>query len=322
MTTIVVGIEDSLRAQDAVALAGDLARVSGAEILAVCAFPFDERPAAHGNVSMREPLRAAAAALLERLCEPLSDVAAVRPVAVADLSPARALMTVAAAEQAALIVVGSTHTSFQGCVRPGRTGRRLLSGAPCAVALAPQGHRLHPHRARGRVTVGFDGSAGAHAALAAAAPLAQAAGCALRVVSVFAPDASPPPWLATPPGFLRITEDAERSARALLDGAVRGLPEAEPVFLHGEPARELAREAEDADLLLIGSRGYGPAPAVLLGAVSGRLMETAACPVLIVPNGAESLPFATTRRTTDEVSGVSRIDAGPASPSLAVWPSR
>jgi hypothetical protein len=36
---------------------------------------------------------------------------------------------------------------------------------------------------------------------------------------------------------------------------------------------------------VIGSRGYGPAPAVLLGGVGGRLARTAECPLLIVPNG-------------------------------------
>ena len=65
------------------------------------------------------------------------------------------------------------------------------------------------------------------------------------------------------------------------------LPDAEPAFLVGDPARELARESEVSDLLVIGSRSYGPSPAVLLGGVSGPLIETAACPVLIVPNGVD-----------------------------------
>jgi nucleotide-binding universal stress UspA family protein len=41
------------------------------------------------------------------------------------------------------------------------------------------------------------------------------------------------------------------------------------------------------DLLVIGSRGYGPLRAVLLGAVSGRVIRDAACPVIVVPRGAE-----------------------------------
>jgi hypothetical protein len=37
--------------------------------------------------------------------------------------------------------------------------------------------------------------------------------------------------------------------------------------------------------MIVGSRGYGPYRAVLLGSVSGRLVREAACPVLVVPRG-------------------------------------
>ena len=57
MTTIIVGVDDSPRSEDAVALAGDLARAGDGQILAVGAFPFDDRPEAHFNPAMREPLR-------------------------------------------------------------------------------------------------------------------------------------------------------------------------------------------------------------------------------------------------------------------------
>src|SRR4051812_35024889 len=97
MATIVVGIEDSLRGEDAVALAGDLARNSTAEVLAVCAYPFDDDPSAHYNLAMRVPLREAAESTLDRLCEPLGAIAGLRQLAVADLSPARALLNAAAA---------------------------------------------------------------------------------------------------------------------------------------------------------------------------------------------------------------------------------
>jgi nucleotide-binding universal stress UspA family protein len=287
MATIVVGIEDSPRGRDAVALSSDLARATGAELLVVCAYPYDEREEAHYNLAMRDPLREAAEATLERLSEPLSQLPKVRRLAVADPSPARALFAVAESEAAALIVVGSSHSGFSGHVLPGSTARRLLNGAPCPVALAPQGHRLRPHLARGRVTVAFDGSPGAQAALLAAAPLAQAAGMSLRIVSVFSPEPVASPWLNVPPGYVRITTDAEQSARAALARAAESIPWAETAFLTGDAASELERESEASELLVIGSRGYGPAPAVLLGAVSGRLANTAACPLLIVPNGAD-----------------------------------
>jgi hypothetical protein len=38
----------------------------------------------------------------------------------------------------------------------------------------------------------------------------------------------------------------------------------------------------------LGSRGYGPLRAVLLGGVSRRLMVEAHCPVIVVPRGVEA----------------------------------
>jgi nucleotide-binding universal stress UspA family protein len=37
------------------------------------------------------------------------------------------------------------------------------------------------------------------------------------------------------------------------------------------------------DLLVMGSRGYGPIGRVLLGGVSNRVIRSAACPVEVVP---------------------------------------
>jgi nucleotide-binding universal stress UspA family protein len=278
VATIVVGIEDSLRAEDAVALAGELARAAGAEVRAVCAYPFDPRPAAHFNASMRDPLRQAAEETLEALCQPLSDLPVVHRVAIADPSPARALLTEAAACGAALIVVG-----YHG--RPRGTAWRLLQGSPYPVALAPPSQRLRPHSIRRRVVAAFDGSDGAHAAVFAASVLARVRQEPLRIVTVFDPDVAAPAEIHAPPGFLRITQEAEHEARSRLERVVATVPSAEPAFLIGDPARELTRESEVSDLLVVGSRSYGPSPALLLGGVSGRLIETAACPVLVVPNG-------------------------------------
>jgi nucleotide-binding universal stress UspA family protein len=54
----------------------------------------------------------------------------------------------------------------------------------------------------------------------------------------------------------------------------------------GEPAAVLAERSRDLDLLVVGSRGYGPVRQVLIGGVSAELMRRAACPVLIVPRSA------------------------------------
>jgi nucleotide-binding universal stress UspA family protein len=288
MATIIVGVDDTPRSEDAIALAGELARCAGAEIVAVCAFPFDDHPDAHFNFAMRGALHDAAEEALERLCEPLSDVSGMRRIAVADPAPGRALFQAAADADAALIVVGSSHAGYFGRLQPGSTVWRLLQGAPCSVALAPQGYRLRPQMPIGRIAAAFDGSASARAALRAAALIARAIGSSLRVSRVFTRDWPSPHSLLAPPGFVRITQDAERAARRELERAVDGLPHAEAAFLVGDPAHELALESEVSDLMVIGSRNYGPAPAVLLGDVSGSLIRTAVCPVVIVPHGVVS----------------------------------
>jgi nucleotide-binding universal stress UspA family protein len=63
---------------------------------------------------------------------------------------------------------------------------------------------------------------------------------------------------------------------------------AEPVFTAGEVVRELAAQSARVDLLVAGSRGYGPARSVLVGGVTGRLIRAAACPLIIVPREHET----------------------------------
>jgi nucleotide-binding universal stress UspA family protein len=57
-------------------------------------------------------------------------------------------------------------------------------------------------------------------------------------------------------------------------------------FLVGDAVAELVRRTRDADLAIVGSRGYGPLRSVLLGSVSAQLVREAACPVMVVPRGA------------------------------------
>jgi nucleotide-binding universal stress UspA family protein len=139
MSPIIVGVDDSPRSEDAIALAGALASASGADVLAVCAFPYDDRPEAHFNLAMRPLLQERADKTLDRLCEGLGDDSHVRRLAVADLSPARALETAAREHRADLIVVGSIHAGVFSRLHPGSRGaaarRRAVCGRACAAGL-------------------------------------------------------------------------------------------------------------------------------------------------------------------------------------------
>jgi hypothetical protein len=55
-----------------------------------------------------------------------------------------------------------------------------------------------------------------------------------------------------------------------------------------DPADVLIRVSENLDLLICGSRGYGPLPAVLLGGVSRRLTAEARCSVIVLPRGVKA----------------------------------
>lgn len=55
----------------------------------------------------------------------------------------------------------------------------------------------------------------------------------------------------------------------------------------GDPAEVLVERSRDLDLLVIGSRGYGPVRHALVGNVSWAVIRGAACPVLVVPRSAD-----------------------------------
>lgn len=54
----------------------------------------------------------------------------------------------------------------------------------------------------------------------------------------------------------------------------------------GDPAEVLVERSRELDLLVIGSRGYGPVRHALVGNVSWAVIRSAACPVLVVPRTA------------------------------------
>src|SRR4029450_13189317 len=67
-----------------------------------------------------------------------------------------------------------------------------------------------------------------------------------------------------------------------------------------DPADALLSISSNLDLLVMGSRGYGPGLAVLLGGVSRRVTMKARCPVLVVPRGSTTAlaPWAHRTMTT------------------------
>ena len=153
MSEILVGIDDSAGAEDALAFARRLADATGARLQLASAYPYEEWPSRVASHELGAFLRDEAQAVLDGRAASLGDDT-VPTHAIADHSPARALHRLAERIGAALIVVGSTHRGAIGRVLPGSTGERLMHGSPCPVAIAPRGHAAEGPI--GVVGVGYD----------------------------------------------------------------------------------------------------------------------------------------------------------------------
>jgi nucleotide-binding universal stress UspA family protein len=209
-------------------------------------------------------------------------------------SAARALHEVAGEEHAALLVIG-TSRHRPGHVLPGSTAERLLHGAPCPVATAPYGWT--PRGRLEQVGVGFVDTEEGREALQAAHALARRAGTRLRVIMIVRPSARV--YLETEPETAgqrgKRLEDvlgehklfAIRAAQRAVDALGDGV-EVEVDAPIGDPAQELVDLSRFLDLLVCGSRGFGPLRAVLLGSVSRHVVAEAHCPALVLPRGVEA----------------------------------
>jgi nucleotide-binding universal stress UspA family protein len=205
-------------------------------------------------------------------------------------SPSDTLQALAERGDADLIVLGSTHKAHVGSVAPGSVAEHLLHGAKCRLAIAPKGYSEEDHTEdRLRVAaVGFDGMAEAYAALQEAARLGAKFGGSLRVVGVDTPAPAVASGAASQAGAA-----AGPDFQTRLHDAVADLPSelrALPVYVRGDPVEKLLEAAEmGVDLLVLGSRGFGPVMRLLIGSVSSRVIREAPCPVLVVPRPAHPL---------------------------------
>jgi nucleotide-binding universal stress UspA family protein len=279
MKKVVVGFDDSDQSRDALRLAEAVRASSDGELVVAVVDEID--PLIGDAMHWRELRQEYYDSILEAAAEALGSAEFQRAVAAGSV-PA-ALDRIAEAEGADLIVVGSTHRGKLGQVLPGSVGQRLLYGAPCAVAVAPNGYREHEPPSVTRLGVGYDGRAEARAALGLAADLARQLGAELRLITI-----APSGQDFVPSGPVAKAMREELSSE--LETAARGLADdlkIEPVLRYGHPAQELASQGAEPDLLVVGSRSYGPLRRVLLGSVAGELIELAPCPVIVLPRASE-----------------------------------
>lgn len=271
MSSIVIGFDGGDESRDALRLGGDLAHLLGARLIVAAASPPDQ-------FEVAEAQRFAEIFDRARQEMPHRDFA-MREMR--GIAPAAGLKDLAVREDAELIVIGSTHRGKLGRVIPGTVADRLLSGSACAVAVAPRGWANGDHFGLGLIGIAFDGSPESELALRHAVQLATRLYARLRVITIA-------PGMGESSSAALVTAIDDR-AREVSEHALAELPpwlSAESALEHGDPVRSLARHGVDLDLLVIGSRGFGPFRRTLLGGVSADVMRAAPCPVVVVPRTA------------------------------------
>ena len=288
MKKIVVGYDSSDQAGDALALGDALMPAEGGELIVAS---IEELEPLIGNIPQWQEQRDAYyEADFAHASEQLNRDDFTRRTG--DGSAPAELEAIAEREDADVIVVGSTHRGVVGQVLPGSVGDRLLAGAPCAVAIAPIGYSRREHPGIAMIGVAYDGEPEAQAAVDSAVELARQYDAELRISR-----RHPEPRSGVDPGpdrthrlagyrellhdhFSRLLADATAKVPAGVDVS--------SVLLPGDPAHEIAAQGVELDLLVLGSRGYGPVRRTLLGGVAREVVTLAPCPVIVLPRSAGS----------------------------------
>ncbi len=273
---IVVGYAGDRAGRDGVVLASQLAGLTNAAM--VVAFPyhplFASVPADVAEQRAREDLRA--------MLGPDPALEAARYRWCNSSWPIRALHELAEYEGADLIVFGAA---------PERLGRRhvelmerMVHGAPCAVAVAPDRYAEDRPAAIRHVAAGFCDTPEGRAAVLVASELAKLTGEPPAIVSGSGLTGALASYAAMSPALPGAEEEMFEEAMAAATRIGTDLGAGATVEVHrGDPARALLDAARAIDLLVVGSRGYGPVRHALLGSVSAEVMRHASCPVLVLP---------------------------------------
>jgi len=146
------------------------------------------------------------------------------------------------------------------------------------------------------ILVGVDGSDHSHRALAWAMRQAVQQHAPLTVLAV-RPDPVRPAtgiyWgVHNYPEDSHNPEAASKAVHEIVDQVANEIggrpPEVTVNVATGDPAEELIRASEDADMLVVGSRGSGGFASLLMGSVSSKVTHHAACPVVVIRGSGQA----------------------------------
>ena len=287
---IIIGFDPGHEGPDVMRLGRILAEVLAAKPMVVTAVPWPSylTPAE----DLREQIELELSKPFDLIEDEMSDLGVVTK-GLASRSPAATLQEEAEQESAGLIVVGSSHRGPIGRTLAGSVGESLLHGSNTAVAIAPRGYARRTNRMR-RIGVAFDGSAEAWTAVDTALGLCARMHADLTVIAVadYEHYGYATSWSILIEGEFHDAEREEKQRMA--DSAANRAPygvRVETRVETGHAGSVLAEISPDFDLLIAGSRAYGPLRRTMLGSTTRRLIRSSACPVLVLPRAAGPDPL-------------------------------
>lgn len=275
---LLVGYDGSDGGHDALELTRVMAEATGADVLIVTVLLYGPLPIPYEILDEEEAERTRS--LFEEAKKRLGGLE-VETRAFGGGSPAGVINDLAEKEEVDTIVIGSPHRGAVGRTLIGSVADGLLHGAPCEAMVAPRGFAAEEHGPFRTIAVAYDDTPEAKAALERAEEIALACRAKIVVFTV-----SAPPTVV--PGATGYTPTIPPEGGSIVTRTVKGVDErldATGRALNGVPGPAIVEACEEAgaDLLVAGSRGYGPVMRVLLGSVSTQLAHKAPCPVLVVP---------------------------------------
>jgi nucleotide-binding universal stress UspA family protein len=283
---VVIGYDGSEASEDAVAFGLTWCRSTGDVPIVATVYP-DEHPLGAGRVDAEWAtyVRQQAEAIQDKARATVGDAALYRNVA--STSAAHGLADLAEDVEAVVVIMGTAQETGLSRALLGSTTERLLHGATAPVTIVPPGWRKSAPDRISNIGVAYVDTRDAREALRVAVRVALRIPAQLTLYSVLGQSSERYSYLAGRTGEQAVVEKGRESFGKALDFAAAGVPpELEPrtVLLEGAVVESLAALGpDDVDLLVCGSRGYGPGRRVLLGGVSSPLIRRARLPVTVVP---------------------------------------
>jgi nucleotide-binding universal stress UspA family protein len=285
---VVIGYDGSEASEDALAFGLTWSRSTGDVPMVATVYP-EERPFSLGvrriDADFVTYVREQAEIVQDKARAAIGDRALYRNVA--STSASRGLADLAEDVEAVMVIVGTKKESGLTRALLGSTTERLLYGATAPVTVVPPVWRQSAPDRISSIGAAYLDTRDGREALRMAVRAAQRIPARLTLYSALDQWSEGYSYLVGRTDEQAFLDKArDYFGKALEFAATDVPPELKPrtVLLEGAVVDSLAALGpDDVDMLVCGSRGYGPARRVLLGGVSSRLIRRGRVPIAVVP---------------------------------------